>query len=68
MNIEEVEKEINVLKNLDHPRVTRLLDYGEVELSTRGRTYTVYHIALELAKGGELFDFISMTGAFSEDI
>lgn len=68
MDISEIEKEINVLKNLDHPRVTRLLDYGETDLTTRGKTFTVYHIALELAKGGELFDFISTTGAFSEDI
>ena len=68
MDISEIEREIDVLKELDHPRVTRLLDYGETELTTRGRSFTVYHIALELAKGGELFDFISTTGAFTEDI
>ena len=63
----QIEKEVDVLKTLDHDNITRLLDAGYADLKVRSKTSEVYHIALEVAKGGELFDFISVTGEFSED-
>jgi len=47
-----------------------LRDYSAqgVEKRPSGRSREVYYLALELAKGGELFDYISQTGEFSEDV
>jgi len=63
----QIEKEVEILKTFDHDNITRLLDAGYVDLTIRSTTHEVYHIALEVARGGELFDFISVTGEFSED-
>ncbi|CAI2363208.1 unnamed protein product [Moneuplotes crassus] len=68
VNMDDIEKEVEILKQIDHPYITKLVEAGHCELSSRGRTNEVYCIALEVASGGELFDFISMTGAFSEDV
>ncbi|CAI2365107.1 unnamed protein product [Moneuplotes crassus] len=66
--IDMIAKEVNILMELDHPNITRLLEAGFMDLSSRGKSNEVYCIALELARGGELFDFISISGAFDEDI
>jgi serine/threonine protein kinase len=67
VDMAEIEREIDVLKSMNHKNITKLLDYGYVDLTTGGKSVEVYHIALEVAKGGELFDFISVTGHFTED-
>ncbi len=33
-----------------------------------GSKKTVFYIVLELAGGGELFDFVAQTGAFTEPV
>ena len=43
-------------------------DGNAVEKRASGRTRDVFYLALELAKGGELFEYISQTGEFSEDV
>ena len=68
VSMEDIEKEVNILKQIDHAHITRLVDAGYCKLSSKGKSNEVYCIALEVASGGELFDFISMTGAFSEDV
>jgi len=56
-----------VLRTLDHDNITRLLDAGYVDYKVGSETSEVYHIVLELAEGGELFDIIISMGKFSED-
>ena len=68
VSMDEIKEEVEVLKRLSHSNITKLVDSGDAELKSRGKTYDVFFIALEVAAGGELFDFISMTGAFSEDV
>ena len=68
VSMEDIEKEVDILKQIDHVHITRLVDAGYCKLSSKGKSNEVYCIALEVASGGELFDFISMTGAFSEDV
>lgn len=68
VSMDEIKEEVEVLKKLTHKHITKLVDSGYADLKSRGKTYEVFFIALEVAAGGELFDFISMTGAFSEDV
>jgi serine/threonine protein kinase len=67
-SIEEIKLEVEILKELDHENLTRLLDYGTAQLKTSNRSKEVFYVAIELANGGELFDFIALTGEFSEDV
>ncbi|KAK3330024.1 Pkinase-domain-containing protein [Apodospora peruviana] len=53
-------KEVQIMRQLDHPNVTKLIDFAE------SRQY--YYIILELAPGGELFHQIVRLTYFSEDL
>mmetsp|Transcript_26075 Transcript_26075/g.25925 ORF Transcript_26075/g.25925 Transcript_26075/m.25925 type:complete len:204 (+) Transcript_26075:183-794(+) len=55
---------------LTHPNIIQILEYNDEAYiaNSRGESSPVYSLALELAGGGELFDFIALTGHFSEDI
>jgi serine/threonine protein kinase len=48
------------MRNLDHPNITKLIDFSE------SRQY--YYIVLELCPGGELFHQIVRLTYFSEDL
>ena len=53
---------------LEHPNIVRLKYFGEdiYVNEEKGTQKNVFFIAIELAKGGELFDFLSISGKFSE--
>ncbi|KAJ5748510.1 uncharacterized protein N7511_010206 [Penicillium nucicola] len=53
-------KEVQIMRNLDHPNITKLIDFSE------SRQY--YYIILELCPGGELFHQIVRLTYFSEDL
>jgi calcium-dependent protein kinase len=53
-----MEKEIEVLTQLDHPNIIKIYEYFQSEKS--------YQIIVELATGGELFDRINELRVFSE--
>ncbi|KAJ5137560.1 hypothetical protein N7526_003793 [Penicillium atrosanguineum] len=53
-------KEVQIMRNLDHPNITKLIDFSE------SRQY--YYIVLELCPGGELFHQIVRLTYFSEDL
>lgn len=55
---EDLEKEINILKTLDHPNIVRLFEFFE-------DTKRLY-IVMEYCSGGELFDEIIKRKSFSE--
>lgn len=65
-----IDNECAVHSQLKHTNIIELKDYSAqgVEKRPSGRSREVYYLALELAKGGELFDYISQTGEFSEDV
>ncbi|KAJ5693182.1 Serine/threonine-protein kinase srk1 [Penicillium macrosclerotiorum] len=53
-------KEVQIMRNLDHPHIVKLIDFSE------SRQY--YYIILELCPGGELFHQIVRLTYFSEDL
>ncbi|KKA22605.1 Calcium/calmodulin-dependent protein kinase, partial [Rasamsonia emersonii CBS 393.64] len=53
-------KEVQIMRQLDHPNIVKLLDFSE------SRQY--YYIILELCPGGELFHQIVRLTYFSEDL
>jgi len=69
-NLNLFKNEITVLKGVNHPNILRLIDYSDhaVAHSPNSKTVSVAYIALEFAEHGELFDYISETGKFSEPV
>ncbi|KAK1976773.1 kinase-like domain-containing protein [Colletotrichum cereale] len=53
-------KEVQIMRQLDHPNIVKLIDFSE------SRQY--YYIILELAPGGELFHQIVRLTYFSEEL
>jgi serine/threonine protein kinase len=65
---------VNSLRNLKHPNLINFVacsDDGVVK-QIRGtvlrETKNVIYLVLELAIGGELFDYVSLAGKFPENI
>jgi len=68
--VEEVQKELTILKGIRHPNVLRLLDFSQEEdyTTNSGEIIKTYCMVLELCDGGELFDILYYTGQFSEKL
>jgi len=60
--------EVKIMVNLDHKNIVNYIDYGQEKYNKPKGSKTVDYIAIELAEKGELFDFISNSGAFSEEL
>jgi len=62
--------EVATMKTLSHPNIVNLIEYSEdgIVKKSNGREEHVIYIVLELATGGELFDYVATTGRFSESI
>jgi serine/threonine protein kinase len=65
-----VKNEVEVMSMIAHPNIVNLLNYSFSDslIKPSGDSKEVFYLALELAVGGELFDFLAETGAFSEDV
>jgi serine/threonine protein kinase len=66
-NLKTLQNELNVMMELKHENVIELLDVQENKayLKKNGQQKNVTFIVIELAEGGELFDYVANTGAFS---
>lgn len=63
--------EVEVMSEISHPNIINMLSHSNdgVLKSANGTTKDkVIYLTLELANGGELFDFIAQTGSFSEPV
>lgn len=61
--------EIEALHKLKHLNIIELIEYGKNILKhPKKGSKEITYLVLELATGGELFDFIAETGAFEEHI
>ena len=69
-NIKAVMNEASILKQLDHPNVIKLFDFSSEGIyhKSNGDTKQVMYSIIELAANGEIFEFLSHTGAFSEKV
>jgi serine/threonine protein kinase len=61
----QVESEIDAMKKIKHQNVIQMIDFN---LDMTYRKKNVILVVLELASGGELFEYLSFTGAFEEPI
>ena len=68
--LELVMTEVKTLLELKHPNILNLVEYSKdgVVHHPNGKQEKVIYIVLELAKGGELFDYIAVGGRFSEAV
>lgn len=65
-----VEKEVRAMHDITHENVVKLIDlkWEAVYVKKNGKQVVTNLIVIEYAAGGELFDFLMVTGAFSERI
>merc|ERR1739848_359501 len=70
-NFKAMKTEYDVLLQLDHPNIIKLLELNDSGTYTK-RDGTVkngkVYAALELAQNGEIFDYLANTGRFSEPV
>ncbi len=59
---------MNTLKDLSHPNIVNIIEAVDNAdyVKKNGQVQKVLYIVIELAPGGELFDFVASTGRFSE--
>lgn len=69
-NIRLFNNEVKVLSNLNHPHIITLYEAGDSETLKEegGKENVVMYLATELAAKGDLFDYVSRTGVFSEPL
>lgn len=62
-----IKNEVEILRKLSHPNIVNFVEMGNDTLRKVGKlNKQVDYIVLELAEGGELFDFVCNSGHFSE--
>jgi serine/threonine protein kinase len=68
--LELVMTEVQTMNGLSHPNILNMLEYSKegVVKKSNGISEAVIYIVLELAQGGELFDFVAQTGRYSEPV
>jgi serine/threonine protein kinase len=63
----QLQTELATMQKLKHPGVINVIEQGTgFQVNKRKGSKKVTYIILELAEGGELFDFIALGGAYSE--
>jgi len=66
---ELLQTEVGYLKGLNHKNIVNLIKVSEQgTYSSKGSQKKVAYVALELVSGGELFDWVSNSGEFSEPV
>ena len=63
-----LKNEVEIMCALNHQNVVNYLEWGQDDYKKSKGSKVVDYIALELAGKGELFDFISNSGPFSEPV
>jgi serine/threonine protein kinase len=61
---ELVGTEVDVLRKLNHPNIINFIEMGSDLVRKENKSQKVDYIVLELAQGGEMFDFVANSGKF----
>jgi serine/threonine protein kinase len=66
----QVEREIAAMTKLDHRNILRMkeVDWDATYVKKNGKEVKIILVVLELATGGELFEFLSYSGCFEESV
>jgi serine/threonine protein kinase len=70
-NYDTFKTEIEVMSEISHPNIINMLSHstdGVIKSASGDSKENTIYLTLELASGGELFDFIAQTGSFSEPV
>jgi serine/threonine protein kinase len=70
-NYDTFKTEIEVMSEISHPNIINMLSHstdGVIHSASGDIKENTIYLTLELASGGELFDFIAQTGSFSEPV
>jgi len=70
LNLMNLMNEVKVMKALNHPNIVNLIEFNDCAeyVKKDGRKIKVVEIAMELAQGGELFEYVADSGRFSEPV
>ena len=63
-NLKTIKNEVNMMRELNHPNIVNLIearDDGEY-VKVDGSSKKVMYLVLELASGGELFEYVANSG------
>lgn len=62
--------EAEAMSKMDHPNIVKLYEFNENSLLTKlnGKQRSVAYLAFELVTCGELFDYVALSGPFSEKL
>lgn len=65
-----IANEVKTMSVLDHPNLVKLYEYSEkgVIEKANGKNIPVLYLVLELITGGELFDYIAVSGSFTDKV
>lgn len=72
--IKNFQSEINTLRNLKHPNLINLIAFSDegkithLKGGVKKEVNNVIYLVLELAVGGELFDYVALGGRFTEPV
>lgn len=66
--LELVFNEAKIMSQLNHPNMVRLYEYSDKGLLEKasGKKVPVLYLILDLVTGGELFDYVAVSGRFSD--
>jgi len=67
--LKTLKKEVEILSQIKHANIINLIDFNEAAdyVKKNGSNYKAVAITMELAPGGELFEFVADSGKFSEE-
>lgn len=68
LNMKNLKTEVGIMQNLKYPNIVNLIEFHEKAeyFKKSGKVVKVVAIVMELARGGELFEYVANTGRFNE--